>query len=133
MTNVNASTLLPEQLTQTDAVGIALVSLGVLFGMAFLVIAIVTPSGFCSLRRRWMRKMKRLFGTAGSTLLTEIRGEEFYPVPVSESLDDDDEPGKQRQQEYEKQQHHTKEATPKNTPIEKERAMIAAYKNSQLL
>lgn len=123
MTNVNASTFSPEQLTQSkDAVGIALVSLGVLVGMIFLVLAIVTPSGFCSLRRRWTRRMKRLFGTAGSTLLTEIRGEEFYLVPVSENLDDPDE----AQQEEPVQEQKT-------TAIDRERAMIAAYKNSRLL
>jgi hypothetical protein len=126
MTNVNASTFSPEQLTQTDAVGIALVSLGVLVGMVFLVLAIVTPSGFCSLRRRWTRRMKRLFGTAGSTLLTEIRGEEYYPVPVSENLDDPDEAQQQQQQEEPVQEQKT-------TAIDRERAMIAAYKNSRLL
>lgn len=131
MTNVNASTLLPEQLTQTeDAVGIALVSLGVLFGMAFLVIAIVTPSGFCSMRRRWTRKMKRLFGTAGSTLLTEIRGEEFYLVPVSENLDDHHN-GEEEEDDEKKPVQERKSNTA--SAIDRERAMIATYKNSQLL
>jgi hypothetical protein len=132
MTNVNASTFSPEQLTHSeDAVGIALVSLGVLVGMIFLVLAIVTPSGFCSLRRRWTRRMKRLFGTAGSTLLTEIRGEEFYLVPVSENLDDPEEAQQQQQQEpVQEQKSNTAAAA---AAIDRERAMIAAYKNSRLL
>lgn len=89
MTSVNATTFSGQQTQHPHdpmelAAGVALVSFAIFLGLVAFVIAIVIPQGFCSIRRRWIRRMKRIFGAASQTLMTEIRGEEFYAVPLEE-------------------------------------------------
>lgn len=119
------TTLLPEK-SEELATGVALVSLAILLCLIALVLAIVTPSGFCSIRRRWIRRMKRVFGAASQTLMTEIRGEEFYAVPLEDMALDSALHEQDKKETIE-------DGNEKSNAAARERDMIAMYKQRGLL
>jgi hypothetical protein len=74
--------------------------------------------------------MKRVFGAASQTLMTEIRGEEFYAVPLEDMALNPHQ--KQTQQQHEKET--TEDDNEKSTAAAaRERDMIAMYKQRGLL
>lgn len=131
---VNVTTFSPPSShpTQELAAGVALTSFAILLGLIAFVIAIVTPQGFCSIRRRWIRRMKRVFGAASQTLMTEIRGEEFYAVPLEEMADlGDQTPPPQSQSQS--QENDDEPGAGGSNSNRRERDMISMYKQRGIL
>lgn len=71
-----------------------------------------------------MRRMRRAFGVAGETLMTEIRGREFYPAPIDDDL---------TVVSTEPLEPETRKEPETDSRIMAEREMIARYKMAGLL